>query len=128
MNDIVLARDNDPCDQVDEYPASTDTQEVPEIIRAAVVKLVAFRLGMPDWWSEEGNGAFGQKRDIDFPKSPMLMHVHHCWSGYSEYTITSTWDEITIEWGDWKYRWDGMATFFRQLEEAERYFDDRYQT
>jgi len=45
------------------------------------------------------------------------LTVHKCWSGYSEYTVTSQWDEIAVAW-------DGHAFYFEHLSEFFKALDD----
>lgn len=47
------------------------------------------------------------------------LTVHHCWSGYSEYTVTSTWHEVGIEWDGNSYFFESTAEFFKALSEVE---------
>lgn len=49
------------------------------------------------------------------------LTVHKCWDGYSEYTITATWDEIHIRWGDYEAFFDSSAAFLQALSEVELY-------
>lgn len=49
---------------------------------------------------------------------PLLLTVHECWSGYSEYTITSVWQEIGIEWGTYSHHFESMPDFFRSIADA----------
>lgn len=50
--------------------------------------------------------------------------VHHCWSGYSEYTITSAWDEISVEWDGRSFYWEHIADFFNDLARVPKeYFE-----
>lgn len=50
---------------------------------------------------------------------PLKVTVHACWSGYSEYTITNTWTEASIEWGPYALEFESMAELFRTLADAE---------
>ena len=45
--------------------------------------------------------------------------VHECWSGYSEYTVTNTWSEIEIVWGEDSRYFNHVSDFFRALAEAD---------
>lgn len=49
----------------------------------------------------------------------LLLTVLSCWSGYSECTITSTWAEITVEWGRYELHFESMAEFFRAVADAD---------
>lgn len=55
---------------------------------------------------------------LDLPGYPRLT-VHNCWSGYSEYTITSTWHEITVEWGIYGVHFASAPEFFKALAGAQ---------
>ncbi|BBY34929.1 hypothetical protein BST33_00150 [Mycolicibacter minnesotensis] len=46
--------------------------------------------------------------------------VYGCWSGCSEYTITSEWDEIEVVWGKHRRVWDSMSQFFSDLADAHQ--------
>ena len=50
----------------------------------------------------------------------VLITVQECWSGYSEYSITSTWSEVylTIPELDWERNWPSMGHFLRALSDA----------
>ena len=50
---------------------------------------------------------------------PLELTVHNCWSGYSEYTITNTWSEVSVKWGPFELHFDSMPAFFRALAETE---------
>ena len=50
---------------------------------------------------------------------PLEFTTHHCWSGYSEYTITSTWDEMSFKWGEFEHHFESMAEFFKALADAD---------
>lgn len=50
--------------------------------------------------------------------------VHKCWSGYSEYTITSEWQEIEIVWGKHRLYYEHISDFFKALSEAVK--ESRY--
>ena len=52
------------------------------------------------------------------------LTVNKRWSGYSEYTITSTWDAIKIEWGVHTLEFDSMAEFFRKISETSEESQD----
>lgn len=78
------------------------------VLWEGVRRLLARREGVRDYLLDEFT-----------PSGPLTLTVHHAWSGYSEYTITSTWDEITIEWGDAKIDYPSMAEFFRAVFEAD---------
>lgn len=54
----------------------------------------------------------------------VLMTTERRWSGYSEYTITSTWTEVILTAPDWNmaHRWESLPAFFKALGEAS---DDR---
>lgn len=49
---------------------------------------------------------------------PLTFTVHNCWSGYSEYTITDVWSEISFTWGEHEHHFEGMAEFFRALGDS----------
>lgn len=49
---------------------------------------------------------------------PLTFTVHNCWSGYSEYTITDMWSEISFTWGEYEHHFEGMAEFFRALGDS----------
>lgn len=49
---------------------------------------------------------------------PLTFTVHDCWSGYSEYTITQEWSEISFSWGVHEHHFEGMAEFFRALADS----------
>lgn len=46
--------------------------------------------------------------------------VSNCWSGYSEYTITSTWDEIEFSIGSHSYHFESMPEFFKAMSEVPK--------
>lgn len=46
------------------------------------------------------------------------LTVHKCWSGYSEYTVTSEWDEIAIDWDGNHFYFEHLSEFFKALEEG----------
>lgn len=46
------------------------------------------------------------------------LTVHKCWSGYSEYTVTSEWDEIDIDWDGHHFYFEHLSLFFKALEAA----------
>ncbi|OBJ40260.1 hypothetical protein A5630_25250 [Mycolicibacterium mucogenicum] len=52
-----------------------------------------------------------------------VITVSDCWSGYSEYTITSRWDEISIEWDGRGVHYASMGEFFAAALEAEKWAD-----
>lgn len=47
------------------------------------------------------------------------LTIHNCWSGYSEYTITSQWHEIGIEWDGHSFFFESTAEFLKALSEAD---------
>jgi hypothetical protein len=50
----------------------------------------------------------------------VLMTTRSHWSGYSEYTVTSTWSEIILtvpEW-NWEREWPSLGEFLRAMAEA----------
>lgn len=49
----------------------------------------------------------------------LLIAAHHCWSGFSEMTITNEWTGISIEWGQYTAKFGSMAEFFRALADAD---------
>lgn len=48
----------------------------------------------------------------------MYLVTEGKWSGYSEYTITSTWDEVHVHHGGVDMHWDDMGAFMRALADA----------
>lgn len=48
----------------------------------------------------------------------IYLVTHHRWSGYSEYTITSTWEEVHVHHGGSDLHYDDMGAFMRALAEA----------
>lgn len=50
----------------------------------------------------------------------ILMTTTDCWSGYSEYTITNQWSEITITMPaiNFEKTWVSMGDFFRAVADA----------
>lgn len=56
---------------------------------------------------------------LDLGGDPEIT-VASMWSGYSEYTITSTWDEISIQWGDHIIEFESMAEFFREIATTQK--------
>lgn len=48
----------------------------------------------------------------------LIFTVHKCWSGYSEYTITSTWAEISFKWGPYEHHFPSMGEFFQTLSKS----------
>lgn len=63
------------------------------------------------------------KHWFSLPGHPVIT-LHECWSGYSEYTITSTWSEIGIEWGEHSLYYESMGAFFTAAAEADAWFVD----
>lgn len=53
-------------------------------------------------------------------RGPIYMTTESCWSGYSEFTITSEWSEIvvTIPEQRWQRRWETVGTFLTELATA----------
>ena len=39
-----------------------------------------------------------------------VLTIHECWDGYSEYTVTDTWNEVQVEW-------DGLTAYFESTPE-----------
>ena len=76
-----------------------------------------------------GDGAFGEAlmalilKETDrthLGPRQVLMTTEACWSGYSEYTITSTWSEVVlgvVDW-NWEKRWESLPEFLKALAEA----------
>lgn len=63
-----------------------------------------------------------------YPKDePLLLTVHHAWSGWSEYTITSTWDEVTVKWGGFERHFESMSDFLAALAKDADKPDHAYQ-
>lgn len=50
--------------------------------------------------------------------APLYLVTEGKWSGYSEYTITSTWDEVHVHHGSVDMHWDDMGAFIRALADA----------
>lgn len=46
--------------------------------------------------------------------------LSRCWSGYSEYTVTSEWDEIEFSIGSRTYHFESMPEFFRAMTEVPK--------
>lgn len=59
---------------------------------------------------QEGHGAY-------WPE-PMYLVTEERWSGYSEYTITSTWTEVHVHYGEVDLHFDDMGEFIRRLADA----------
>lgn len=59
---------------------------------------------------KEGHGAY-------WP-APMYLVTEGRWSGYSEYTITSTWTEVHVHYGEVDLHFDDMGEFMRRLADA----------
>lgn len=77
----------------------------------------------------EPNDAFGRALDALIRKETgrsyigsgrILMTTTECWSGYSEYTITNQWSEITITMPSIAFEksWTSMGDFFRAVADA----------
>lgn len=50
----------------------------------------------------------------------ILITTEDHWSGYSEYTVTNTWQEIVLSipaW-DWEKEWPSLGDFLRALADA----------
>lgn len=78
--------------------------ETDEYLIDAIKSMIASKEGQKQW-------------RLVLPGKPEIT-VHHCWSGYSEYTITSSWDEITVTWGKYSYDFKHVSEFFRALADA----------
>lgn len=50
--------------------------------------------------------------------APMYLVTEGRWSGYSEYTITSTWTEVHVHHGEVDLHFDDMGEFMRRLAAA----------
>lgn len=86
----------------DGYEVYTESADSP--LGRAIRDLIIDKTGESPW-------------NISLEGNPQLT-VHHAWSGYSEYTITSTWDEMQINWGDYELNFESMPEFFRAVSEA----------
>lgn len=68
-----------------------------------------------------------RETDRTYGNPSILMTTREHWSGYSEYTVTSTWSEIILtvpEW-NWEREWSSLGDFFRALAEANPEAGDR---
>ena len=50
--------------------------------------------------------------------APMYLVTEGRWSGYSDFTVTSTWDEVHVHQGGVDLHWDDMGAFMRSLADA----------
>lgn len=53
-----------------------------------------------------------------YHRAPMYLVTEERWSGYSEYTITSTWTEVHVHYGDVDLHFNDMGEFMRRLSDA----------
>jgi len=84
------------------YAVYTENADYP--LGRAIRDLIADKTGEPAWC-------------LRLEGDPELT-VHYAWSGYSEYTITSTWDEMQIVWDGHELNFDSMPEFFRAVSET----------
>ncbi|WP_066904046.1 hypothetical protein [Mycolicibacterium houstonense] len=47
------------------------------------------------------------------------LTIHQCWDGYSEYTITDQWHEVSVDWEGHSFFFESTAAFFRALADVE---------
>lgn len=47
------------------------------------------------------------------------LTVHRCWDGYSEYTVTSVWDEVEVVWDGYRHYFESTAEFLAALAAVE---------
>ena len=69
--------------------------------------------------------AFRRRQTGGWARMGELLITHEgWWSGYSEFTVTSTWESVVVTSVklNWEYRWETVAAMFRDLAEVE---DDR---
>lgn len=60
------------------------------------------------WSLETGKPAYSAPNVVFLTTDPR-------WSGYSEYTITSTWNEFHVSVGEWEKHWVEGGKFFSDL-------------
>lgn len=54
--------------------------------------------------------------------------VHKCWSGYSEYTITNVWSEISYNIGPFECHFKGVAHFIAAIADTADRIEEQQQS
>lgn len=69
-------------------------------------------------WAKETGGSIYAHPDVYLTTDPR-------WSGYSEYTITSTWDEFHLKVDTWERHYHETGKFFVDLAAGADYLNGR---
>lgn len=85
----------------DEARIETKVLAATDILHDPVINLVRERAG-----------------DYYYSLEPLYLVTEGKWSGYSEFTITSQWDEVHVHYGDVDLHWNSMGEFISALAEA----------